>query len=70
MTANEILASPSWTCQWTCQNCGHVNTLRKHEVPSDITSHYDLDPHLTCGVCRMNVDDLRKSVIILWRDHP
>jgi hypothetical protein len=67
MTIDELLKSPTWTCQWRCPFMGELNRTRKQDLPSGIESPNDLLRHLICHGCQM---DLREIPLIQLVAHP
>jgi hypothetical protein len=69
MTVYQILKGSHWTCQWKCPVCSEENCVCKHDVPQDITSPYDLTPHLKCRTCSTNLSD-PGGIIVLSPNKP
>jgi hypothetical protein len=70
MTIDEILRSPTWTCQWRCPFMGEVNRVRKQELPQGIESPHDLPGYLICHGCQMDLGDIPLIQLVVHQTCP
>jgi hypothetical protein len=70
MTIDELLNSPTWTCQWRCPFLGEVNRTHQQDLPPGVESLNDLPQHLICHGCQMDLGDIPLIQFVVHQTRP